>query len=34
MVRMCDVALDQSSLALNLRREMAGKVGLRGLIVG
>jgi len=28
MVRMCDVALDQSSVALNLRREMAGKVGI------
>ena len=28
MVRMCDVALDQRSVALNLRREMAGKVGI------
>jgi predicted homoserine dehydrogenase-like protein len=28
MVRMCDVALDQSSVVLNLRREMAGKIGI------
>jgi predicted homoserine dehydrogenase-like protein len=28
MVRMSDVALDQGSVALKLRREMAGKIGI------
>jgi hypothetical protein len=36
MLRMSDVALDQGSVALKLRREMAGKTGITsaGLIVG